>query len=71
LNGNSNRGGAYGFKLDSLEKLTDLKMNQAKKTALQYIVELIETEIKEVLIFKTGYFKYRFGKVFQSNQSFQ
>jgi hypothetical protein len=71
LNGNSNRGGAYGFKLDSLEKLTDLKMNQAKKTALQYIVELIETEIKEVDLLISGYFKYRFGKVFQSHQSLQ
>lgn len=41
LNGNSNRGGAFGFKLDSLNKLTELKSNDNKKTLISFIVESI------------------------------
>jgi len=41
LNGTSNRGGAFGFKLDSLNKLTELKSNDNKKTLISFIVESI------------------------------
>ncbi len=43
LNGTSARGGAYGFKLDALEKLGELKMqSNTKKTLLCYVIEVIE-----------------------------
>jgi hypothetical protein len=41
LNGTTNRGGAYGFKLDTLAKLSELKSNDNKKTLFYYIVEYI------------------------------
>ena len=41
LNGQSARGGAYGFKLDSLSKITEMKSNDNKKTLLQFIIEWI------------------------------
>lgn len=43
LNGTSVRGGAYGFQIDALEKLNDLKMaNYPKKNLLMYIIEKYE-----------------------------
>ncbi len=41
LNGTSNRGGAYGFKLDTLAKLSEVKSSDNKKTLFYYIVEYI------------------------------
>lgn len=41
LNGQSNRGGAYGYKLDSLIKISDLKSTDNKKTLLTYLVEYV------------------------------
>jgi hypothetical protein len=41
LNGTSNRGGAYGFRLDTLAKLSELKSLDNKKTLFSYIVEYI------------------------------
>lgn len=41
LNGTTNRGGAYGFKLDTLSKISEIKSNDNKKTLLVYIVEYI------------------------------
>jgi len=43
LNGGTNRGRAFGFKLDSLHKLLDVKTNNGA-TLLNYIVELLETK---------------------------
>jgi len=42
INGDSARGGAFAFKLDSLEKTADMKFNDNKRNLLMYIVELIE-----------------------------
>lgn len=37
------RGGAYGFKLDSLDKMNDMKMStNPKKTLLMYVIETLE-----------------------------
>ncbi|KRX01878.1 hypothetical protein PPERSA_05717 [Pseudocohnilembus persalinus] len=41
LNGTSARGGAYGFKLDSLEKSNDVRYEDNKRTLLMYIMDLI------------------------------
>ena len=41
LNGQSMRGGAYGFKLDSLCKIVELKSNDNKITLLEFIIEWI------------------------------
>jgi diaphanous 1 len=41
LNGTSNRGGAYGFRLDTLAKLSELKSSDNKKTLFYYIIEYI------------------------------
>ena len=41
LNGTSNRGGAYGFKLDTLAKLSELKSTDNKKTLFYYLVEYV------------------------------
>jgi len=43
INGGTNRGRAFGFKLDSLHKLADVKTNNGSNL-LGYIVELIETK---------------------------
>jgi diaphanous 1 len=44
MNAQSTRGGAYGFKLEVLDKLVDIKSNDGKKNLLMYIVELLEKE---------------------------
>jgi hypothetical protein len=46
LNGTSNRGGTYGFKLDTLPKLSEFKSNDNKKTLLYYIIEYIGEVLK-------------------------
>lgn len=46
LNGVSNRGGAYGFKLDTLSKLSEFKSNDNKKTLLYYLIEYIGDVLK-------------------------
>lgn len=43
INGGTNRGRAFGFKLDSLHKLADVKTNNGSNL-LGYIVELIESK---------------------------
>jgi len=49
LNGNTFRGGAYGFKLDALVKLAEIRVcNGSKETVLNYIAELSETRYKEI-----------------------
>ena len=42
LNGQTARGGAYGYKLDSLLKLSDIKMKDNKTTLFMYVIELVE-----------------------------
>jgi hypothetical protein len=41
LNGTSNRGGAYGYKLDTLAKISEIKSTDNKKTLFYYIVEYV------------------------------
>ncbi|EGR27953.1 hypothetical protein IMG5_185360 [Ichthyophthirius multifiliis] len=42
LNGQSIRGGTYGFKLDTLLKLSEIKMKDNRTTLMMYVVEIIE-----------------------------
>ena len=51
LNGTSNRGGAFGFKFDGLEKIVDCKSTvNPKKNLLMFILESIEEHKKAALI---------------------
>ena len=43
------RGGAYGFKLDILAKLIELKANDSKKTLMFYLIETISENNEEEL----------------------
>lgn len=47
MNGSSNGGGAYGFRLDILSKIAELKSNDNKKNLMLYIVEYIGDVLKE------------------------
>lgn len=38
------KGGAYGFKIDMIEKLQEVKSLDNKKTLLMYIIEKMEAE---------------------------
>lgn len=49
LNGGTPRGAAWGFKLDSLEKLEAMKENDGKKSLIHYILHLLETSYPGVL----------------------
>ena len=47
MNGTSNRGGAWGFKLDALDKVCDLKgTTNTKKTLLTFIIEQMEENLQ-------------------------
>jgi len=48
INGNTNRGLAYGFRLDALLKLIELKGNDPKKTLLHYLVEQIDKKYESL-----------------------
>lgn len=51
LNGTTARGGAYGFKLDALEKLADMKMTtNPKKNLLMYVIERLESKSGKTII---------------------
>jgi hypothetical protein len=41
LNGITNRGGAYAFRLDTFSKLVEMKSNDGSKSLLQFIIESI------------------------------
>ena len=43
MNGQSVKGGAYGFKIDMIEKLQEVKSLDNKKTLLMFIIEKMET----------------------------
>ncbi len=47
MNGVSNRGGAYAFKLDTLNKLTETKSNDGTKSLLQFIIESMGSNDKD------------------------
>ena len=52
LNGTSNRGGAFGFKIDTLEKVFDLKFNSNNKfNAVMYILEKYEEKNIQIIEF--------------------
>lgn len=48
LNGSTFRGGAYGFKLEALLKLGEIKTVSNKETLLHYLAELSETTMPEL-----------------------
>lgn len=50
LNGATNRGGAYGFKLETLNKIVDLKSNDNKKSLLTFIIEWIYDNSDKALL---------------------
>ena len=52
LNGKSMKGGAYGFKISSLEKFLNIKSNDNKYNLLMYVIEKVETdnEVKDKAI---------------------
>ena len=47
MNGITAKGGAFGFKLDSLAKIEEMKDKNNKKTLLQYIVNFIIDDLKQ------------------------
>ncbi|KAJ3336031.1 hypothetical protein HDU93_003842 [Gonapodya sp. JEL0774] len=48
MNGDSFRGGAYGFSIDTLVKLADTKSANNKSTFLHYLARLISTKFPEI-----------------------
>lgn len=50
MNGQSARGGAYGFKLDMLEKLGDVKTTDNKKNLLMYVIMKAEKDKETQLV---------------------
>lgn len=50
MNGVTTKGGAYGFKLNSLKKFFDLKGNDKKTTLIQYVVFTIIDDLKDAEI---------------------
>ncbi len=51
LNGGTNRGGAYGFRLGSLPKLGEVKSQNGRDTLMHYLAEFIEKRDKSLLSF--------------------
>lgn len=50
MNGQSVRGGAYGFKFDMMEKLVDVKTTDNKQNLLMFIIEQCEkVEEREIV----------------------
>jgi diaphanous 1 len=54
LNGQGAKGGAFGFKFDSLLKSNDVKSNDGKKTLFMVIVEQAEKDLKRELFDAEG-----------------
>lgn len=48
LNGGTFRGGAYGFKLEALMKLSEIKTNSNKETLLHYLADLSDSSLPEL-----------------------
>jgi hypothetical protein len=49
MNGDSFRGGAYGFSIDTLIKLGDTKTSNNKSTFLNYLVSVLSQKFKDTL----------------------
>jgi hypothetical protein len=49
LNAESNRGGAYGFKLESLERCFEIKYDADRKNLMSYILSVIKAKEPETL----------------------
>eukprot|EP00833_Pecoramyces_ruminatium_P013820 jgi/Orpsp1_1/1187852/evm.model.d7180000060703.1 len=49
MNGETIKGGAYGFKISSINKLNDIKSNDKKMTLLNYITNIIQTKFPDLL----------------------
>ena len=47
INGSTFRGGAFGFKLTSLQKMLEVKQNNGKGTLMHYLVDLLEAGDKK------------------------
>ena len=47
MNGITNKGGAFGFKLDSLPKILEMKSKDNRRTLIQYIVTFIIEDLKD------------------------
>eukprot|EP01113_Clastostelium_recurvatum_P000474 TRINITY_DN1020_c0_g1_i1.p1 TRINITY_DN1020_c0_g1~~TRINITY_DN1020_c0_g1_i1.p1 ORF type:complete len:1287 (+),score=454.62 TRINITY_DN1020_c0_g1_i1:105-3965(+) len=51
LNGGTNRGGAIGFKLNTLNKLGDTKATDNKTSLMHYLVKLVESKFPDLMHF--------------------
>jgi len=49
LNGESARGGQWGFKFDSLVKISDIKMKDNKTTLMMYVIEVFEKKYPQLI----------------------
>lgn len=50
MNGQSARGGAYGFKFDMMEKLADVKTTDNKSNLLMYLIQKAEDDLKREVV---------------------
>ena len=55
LNGTSARGGAFGFTVDSLSKVIDMRGQDGKTTLLDYLVQFFDSTDPEVLLLKSEF----------------
>jgi len=49
MNGETIKGGAYGFKISSINKLSSIKSNDRKTTLLNYITNVVQNKFPEIL----------------------
>ncbi len=72
LNGTGNRGGAYGFRLETIAKLTEVKTNDNKRNLLQYIIEYIAEVLHMDELFEVGpYIEKNFPRCNIKNKFFK
>ena len=45
LNGQSNKGGAFGFRLDILDKANDVKGTDNRTTLMMYVLKIVEDKL--------------------------
>ena len=71
MNGESARGGAFGFKLEAFDKVADIKNNNGKKNLLAYVLEIIEKNTGSSFIDVSEEFPlYEFGRKLPISQLF-
>jgi cytokinesis protein len=51
LNGSGHRGGAFGIKLESINKLADTKSEGATPTLLHYITKVVQQKFADLAYF--------------------